>query len=156
MIFRSIYNKPVLLVGNGVRSAGASDLIYKFAEKTHIPVLTTMNGVDLVQDDLHIGFIGTHGNRVANMIINECDLVVAVGARLGIRQVGRDATMFAPKADLVRADIDEYELSRDVKKNEKNVQPFSFVAEAVHCKLKLYLDHEKKWMQLVVYFIKSF
>ena len=119
MIFRSIYNKPVLLVGNGVRSAGASDLIYKFAQKTHIPILTTMNGVDLVQDDLHLGFIGTHGNRVANMIINYCDLVVAIGARLGIRQVGRDATMFAPKADLVRADIDEYELSRDVKKNEK-------------------------------------
>ena len=76
---------------------------------------------DLAQDNIHIGFIGTHGNRVANMILNECDLVVAVGARLGIRQVGRDATTFAPNADLVRADIDEYELSRDVKKNEKNI-----------------------------------
>ena len=121
MIFHSTYNKPILLVGNGVRSAGAANLVYDFAEKTNIPVLTTMNGVDLAQDNIHIGFIGTHGNRVANMILNECDLVVAVGARLGIRQVGRDATTFAPNADLVRADIDEYELSRDVKKNEKNI-----------------------------------
>ena len=119
MIFHSTYNKPILLVGNGVRSAGAANLVYDFVEKTNIPVLTTMNGVDLAQDNIHIGFIGTHGNRVANMILNECDLVVAVGARLGIRQVGRDATTFAPNADLVRADIDEYELSRDVKKNEK-------------------------------------
>lgn len=119
MIFRSTYNKPVLLVGNGVRSAGATEMVYEFAEKTNIPVLTTLNGVDLAQDDLHIGFIGTHGNRVANMILNECDLLITVGARLGIRQVGRDSSGFAPKADLVRNDIDEYELSRDIKPNEK-------------------------------------
>lgn len=94
-------------------------MVYEFAKKTNIPVLTTLNGVDLAQDEMHIGFIGTHGNRVANMILNECDLVVAVGARLGIRQVGRDPSGFAPKADLVRSDIDEYELSRDIKPNEK-------------------------------------
>lgn len=119
MIFHSTYSKPILLVGNGVRAAGAMEMVHEFVEKTNIPILTTLNGVDLAQDSMHIGFIGTHGNRVANMILNECDLVVAVGARLGIRQVGRDPKGFAPKADLVRADIDEYELSRDIKSNEK-------------------------------------
>ncbi|MBP5788016.1 MAG: thiamine pyrophosphate-binding protein [Kiritimatiellae bacterium] len=119
MIFRSTYSKPILLAGNGVRSAGAADILHEFARKTNIPVLTTMNGVDLAQDDLHIGFIGTHGNRVANMILKECDLVVSVGARLGIRQVGRTAKQFAPKADLVRCDIDEYELSRNIKEGER-------------------------------------
>lgn len=119
MIFRSIYNKPVLLIGNGVRNADAVDMVHAFAKKTNIPVLTTMNGVDLAQDDLHIGFIGTHGNRIANMILNQCDLIVAVGARLGIRQVGRDPKNFAPNADLVRCDIDEYELCRNIKENEK-------------------------------------
>ena len=119
MIFRSTYSKPILLVGNGVRTAGAVDLVHEFAKKTNIPVLTTMNGVDLAQDDLHIGFIGTHGNRVANMILNECDLIISVGARLGIRQVGRFSEKFAPHADLVRCDIDEYELSRNIKDNEK-------------------------------------
>ena len=119
MIFRSTYNKPILLVGNGVRTAGAVDMVHEFAKRTNIPVLTTMNGVDLAQDDLHIGFIGTHGNRVANMILNECDLIVSVGARLGIRQVGQFTDKFAPMADLVRCDIDEYELSRNIKENEK-------------------------------------
>lgn len=119
MIFHSTYSKPILLVGNGARTADAVELIHEFAKKTNIPVLTSMMGVDLAQDDMHIGFIGTHGNRIANMILNECDLIVAIGARLGIRQVGRDALNFAPKADLVRADIDEYELSRDIKENEK-------------------------------------
>ena len=119
MIFRSIYNKPVLLAGNGIRSADAVDMLHEFAKKTNIPVLTTMNAVDLAQDELHIGYIGTHGNRVANMILNECDLLVSIGARLGIRQVGRNAERFAPKADLVRCEIDEYELSRNIKPNEK-------------------------------------
>lgn len=94
-------------------------MVHEFIRKTNIPVLTTMNGVDLAQDDMHIGFIGTHGNRVSNLILNESDLIVSIGARLGIRQVGRDAKTFAPKADLVRCDIDEYELSRDIKPNEK-------------------------------------
>ena len=119
MIFHSTYNKPILLVGNGVRTAGAVDMVHEFAKKTNIPLLTTMNAVDLAQDDLHIGFIGTHGNRVANMILNECDLIVSVGARLGIRQVGQFTEKFAPNADLVRCDIDEYELSRNIKEGEK-------------------------------------
>ena len=119
MIFRSTYSKPILLVGNGVRTAGAVDMVHEFAKITNIPVLTTMNGVDLAQDDLHIGFIGTHGNRVANMILNQCDLIVSVGARLGIRQVGQFNEKFAPLADLVRCDIDEYELSRNIKEGEK-------------------------------------
>lgn len=118
MIFHSTYNKPILLVGNGVRSANAVELLHKFAKKTNIPILTTMVGVDLAQDDLHIGFIGTHGNRVANMILNECDLIISIGARLSIRQVGRNPKKFAPKADLIRVDIDEFELSRNIKENE--------------------------------------
>ena len=94
-------------------------MVYEFIDKTNIPVLTTLNGVDLAQDNIHIGFIGTHGNRVANMILNQCDLLISIGARLGIRQVGRDSSGFAPKAELIRVDIDEYELSRDIKPNEK-------------------------------------
>lgn len=111
--------KPVLLVGNGVRSACAGDLIYKFIEKTHIPVLTTMNAVDLVQDKYKIGFIGTYGNRVANMILNECDLVISVGARLGLRQIGHKEELFAPKAKLIRVDCDQYELGRQIKEDEE-------------------------------------
>lgn len=118
MIFKSQYKKPVLIAGNGARTADAVDMIHEFARKTNIPLLTTMNGVDIAQDDLHIGFIGTHGNRIANMILRECDLIVTVGARLSIRQVGRYTANFAPQAHLVRADIDESELSRNIKPDE--------------------------------------
>ncbi len=119
MIFRLTSKKPVLLVGNGARFAGAAELILAFAKKTNIPVLTTMNAVDLAQDDIKIGFIGTYGNRVANMILEECDLVISIGARLGLRQIGHEPERFAPKAKLIRADVDQYELSRDIKPDEE-------------------------------------
>lgn len=118
MIFKAQYKKPVLIAGNGARTADAVDMIHEFVKKTNIPLLTTMNGVDIAQDDLHIGFIGTHGNRIANMILRECDLIVTVGARLSLRQVGRYTANFAPQAHLVRADIDESELSRNIKTDE--------------------------------------
>jgi len=111
--------KPVLLAGNGVRSAGAQELIYEFINKTNIPVLTTMNAVDLVQDKYRIGFIGTYGNRVSNMILNECDLLISVGARLGLRQIGHVKEVFAPKARLIRCDVDQYELGRQIKNDEE-------------------------------------
>lgn len=114
MIFKTVFKKNVLLVGNGVRTADAVDMVHEFVRKTNIPLLTTMNGVDLAQDVMHIGFIGTHGNRIANMIMRECYLIVSVGARLSFRQVGRYTANFAPQAHLVRADIDESELSRNI------------------------------------------
>lgn len=109
-------------MGNGARTAGAIDLIHEFSKKTNIPVLTTMMAVDSAQDENHIGFIGIHGNRIANLILNECDLIISVGARLSLRQVGRYAKNFAPKAHLIRAEIDQAEISRNIKEDEEKYQ----------------------------------
>ncbi len=113
------FKKPVLLVGGGVRTAGAAEMVVEFAVKTHIPVLTTMNAVDIAQGDLRVGMIGTYGNRWSNMILENCDLVISVGARLGLRQIGHKREWFAPKAKLVRVDVDQAELSRNVKDDEE-------------------------------------
>ena len=119
MIFHSTFKKPVLVVGSGVRSADAQKLMLEFVQKTDIPVLTTMNAVDLVQDKLKLGFMGVYGNRIANEILSHSDFVIAVGARLGLRQIGNKPEYFAPNAKLLRIDIDEYELSRTVKIDEE-------------------------------------
>ena len=118
MIFPTTSKKPLLIVGSGARASGASELIYKFIKKTHIPVLTTMNAVDLVQDEYRFGFIGTYGNRICNMLLNEADLVISVGARLGLRQIGHKKSLFIPKAKLIRVDVDQYELGRRIKEDE--------------------------------------
>ncbi len=108
-----------MIVGNGCREAGAADLIRDFHKKTRIPILTTMNAVDLVQGEEKLGFIGVYGNRVANMIVSHADLVISIGARLGLRQIGNKKEFFAPHAFLIRVDIDQYELSRNIKENEE-------------------------------------
>ena len=119
MIFRLTSKKPIVIVGNGCREAGAAEVIHAFYEKTKIPVLTTMNAVDLIQDEDKLGFIGVYGHRVANMIVSQCDLVISIGARLGLRQIGNKREFFAPNAFLIRADIDQYELSRNIKDDEE-------------------------------------
>lgn len=111
--------RPVLIVGNGARSAGTSELVYEFIKKTHIPVLATMNTVDMIQDEYRFGFIGTYGNRISNMMLNEADLIISVGARLGLRQIGHIKELFAPKAKLIRCDVDQYELARQIKEDEE-------------------------------------
>lgn len=119
MIFRSTSKKPIVIVGNGCREAGAAEVLHAFYKKTRIPVLTTMNAVDLMQDEDKLGFIGVYGHRVANVIVSQCDLVISIGARLGLRQIGNKREYFAPNAFLIRADIDQYELSRNIKRDEE-------------------------------------
>lgn len=144
MIFPSIYSKPILLVGNGVRSAGAKETLLEFAKKTDIPVLTSMNAVDLMQDK--IGFIGTHGNRIANIIVSECDLIIAIGIRLGLRQVGRTTENFAPNAKIIRADIDEYELARSVKENEEKylIDAKNFLKQLLNADVPKFSEWKKR------------
>lgn len=108
-----------MIAGNGVRESGAAEILHEFYKKTRIPVLTTMNAVDLMQDNDRLGFIGVYGDRVANMIVSESDLVISIGARLGLRQIGNKREYFAPDAALIRADIDQFELSRNIKDDEE-------------------------------------
>lgn len=119
MIFRSTSRRPIVIAGNGVREAGATGILREFYRKTRIPVITTMNAVDLMQDKDKLGFIGVYGHRVANMIVSNSDLVISVGARLGLRQIGNKKEYFAPNAHLIRADVDQYELSRYIKLDEE-------------------------------------
>ena len=146
MIFHSIYKRPILIVGNGTREAGAINLLHQFYKKTKIPVLTTMNAVDLMQDKDKLGFIGVYGHRVANMIVKESDLVIAIGARLGLRQIGNKPEYFAPKAKLIRADIDQYELSRYIKDDEDKylMDAKEFLSKLLEEDVPIYTEWNKK------------
>lgn len=139
-------------MGNGARSAEASELIYEFIDKTHIPVLTSMNTVDMVQDKYRLGFFGTYGNRVCNMILKECDLIISVGARLGLRQIGNNKNFFAPKAKLIRCDIDQYELGRQIKDDEEkyNFDAKYFMQQLLKEDIPNYIDWWNRCQQAKV------
>lgn len=111
-------SRPVLLAGSGIKSAGAVELLNKVASKLNIPVITTMLAVDTVRNSY--GFIGAYGSRTANFIAAKSDLVISLGARLDVRQIGARREQFAPGARIVRVEIDKNELS--LKAHDDEIQ----------------------------------
>lgn len=127
--------KPVLLIGSGVKTAKVKEQIIDFIERWNIPVVSSMLAFDVIGRDHpnYFGFIGAYGDRTANFIIAKSDLIISLGARLDIRQVGAKAENFGRGAGLIRVDIDKGELSRRIKEDEWDIQ----------CDLRVFLDREK-------------
>jgi acetolactate synthase I/II/III large subunit len=105
--------RPVWLIGGGV-SRETSNLIKNHLLLTGIPLMTTWNGADRIPDDAptYFGRPNTWGQRSANILLAQADLVVAFGTRLGLQQTGFNFKEFAPCATLVQVDIDKNELSK--------------------------------------------
>lgn len=95
--------KPVLLAGYGVRLAGLADQFIPYIERLGIPVLTTWKAADLIPDDhpLFFGRPGCIASKYANKIIQECDYLLVLGARLDLATIGYSWENFAPKAKKV-------------------------------------------------------
>lgn len=112
--------RPVLLIGNGLREAsGRAAPVRNALKQLKIPVVSTMLAVDLLgRDPLYYGFIGAYGSRTANFIVEKADLVISLGARLDVRQVGGKRSNFAPHAKLIRVDLDPGEMEYSVNDRE--------------------------------------
>ena len=106
--------RPVILAGNGIRLAGAQKEFISLIEKLNIPVLTSRQGADLLTSDhpLNFGRPGAYGQRSANFIIQNADVLLCIGARLTIPQIGRNFSTFARHAKKIIVDIDEEELKK--------------------------------------------
>lgn len=106
--------RPVILAGNGIRLANSQERFARLADMLGIPVLTSRKGSDLVPDGhyLFFGRSGAYGQRSANFIIQNSDLLIAIGARLSIPQIGRNYKAFARKAKKIVVDIDKNELEK--------------------------------------------
>jgi acetolactate synthase I/II/III large subunit len=107
--------KPLIMAGHGIMLAGASDQFRQFVEKTGIPVIFTLLGLGCFPEDhpLGLGMMGMHGHKEVNDALEECDLLVNIGARFDDRATGR-LDGFAPKAKIVHVDIDPAELGKNV------------------------------------------
>ncbi|MGC8778306.1 MAG: thiamine pyrophosphate-binding protein, partial [Candidatus Caldatribacteriaceae bacterium] len=103
--------KPLLYVGGGVISSGASPHLVELAEKADIPVVHTLMGKGAFPEShrLSLGMLGMHGTYWANKAVMSCDLLIAVGARFDDRVTGKVDT-FAPHATTIHIDIDPAEI----------------------------------------------
>jgi acetolactate synthase I/II/III large subunit len=109
--------RPVILIGGGIRLSGATEELYLFSHKTGIPVVSSLMGLDAFphDDELYVGMIGTYGNRYANLTLANSDLVIALGTRLDTRQTGTNPESFARYATIIHVDIDPSELNTKIK-----------------------------------------
>ncbi len=106
--------RPVFYAGYGIRLSGAYEIFREVAEKLNIPVVTYWNAVDLIEDDhpLYCGRAGNMGDRPGNFAIQNSDLILAVGTRISIRQVGYNWETWARAAKVIMVDIDPGELKK--------------------------------------------
>jgi len=105
--------RPIMLCGGGVAASGAGECARRFAETAQIPVTMSLLGLGVLPDEhpLNLGMLGMHGTRCANLLMEECDLLVVAGARLDDRATGR-LEQFCPGAKLIHMDIDQSELDK--------------------------------------------
>jgi acetolactate synthase-1/2/3 large subunit len=105
--------KPFLLAGQGVLLADAEDELLELAEKSGIPVASTLLGLSAlpVEHPQYVGFLGMHGNCAPNIKTNECDLLIAVGMCFDDRVTG-DASRYAKQAKVIHIEIDPSEINK--------------------------------------------
>ncbi len=108
--------RPLILAGHGVIQAGAHAELLALAERTGIPVITTLHGLGAFPQDhpLSLGMPGMHGWVHVNRAIQECDVLFNVGSRFDDRVTGKAAT-FAPRATIIHADVDPSEIGKTVR-----------------------------------------
>jgi acetolactate synthase-1/2/3 large subunit len=103
----------MLYVGGGVGMAQAVPALRAFLSATQMPVTCTLKGLGAVEDSYpwYLGMLGMHGTKAANLAVQECDLLIAVGARFDDRVTGKLNT-FAPHAKVIHMDIDPAEMNK--------------------------------------------
>ncbi len=144
-------SRPVILMGTGVRLAQVEKQIVKLAELLEIPVMTGWTH-DTIESD-HPNFVGrpgTIGTRPGNLILQQCDLLLALGSRLNIRQISYNWESFAKNAEIIQVDIDEQELKKPFPKIQLGIhadlRDFMVAFSEKHDKQQI-KKFDKRWLQ---------
>lgn len=114
--------RPVFLIGNGVRQAGMQEEMRRLAACAGVPVLSSRSAQDILPDaDMYFGFVGSHGTRYSNFILSKADVIVALGNRLAFPVNSPSFRPVAEGAKVIQVDVDETEFLREVP----NTQPYA-------------------------------
>jgi acetolactate synthase-1/2/3 large subunit len=105
--------RPLIIAGGGIAISNSVDVFRRFAARTGVPVTATLKGLGIMRSDdpQFVGMLGMHGNGAANHAVQNCDLLMVVGARFDDRATGHLA-QFAPSAQIIHLDIDPAEISK--------------------------------------------
>ena len=142
--------RPVLILGHGIRLSHAIDEARELYNYLGIPVLTSWNGMDLIEDNhpLFFGRPGAVGGRSANFIQQSADLVITLGTRLNMLSTGYNYESFLSTAYHIMVDIDEHEM------NKKSVHPQlkavcdvgDFIRKLLERKREIQIENRTQWV----------
>jgi acetolactate synthase I/II/III large subunit len=115
--------RPCILIGAGLKTSDSVQILGKLVNKLKIPVVSSMVAIDGFPTDFryNFGFLGAYGSRYSNFILAKSDLILALGTRLDVRQIGGNTEAFAPNSKLIRVEIDSGELTNKIKENEVQI-----------------------------------
>src|SRR5271157_1015357 len=138
--------RPVIIVGGGAITAGASHEVKQLAEAIMAPVTSTLMGKGAFPEDhpLSVGMLGMHGTRYANYAIIDSDVLIAVGVRFSDRVTGKIQS-FAPNAKIIHIDIDPAELGKNVKVDVPIVGDAKSILKKLIATLKIKLPKTAEW-----------
>lgn len=145
-------HRPCLLLGNGIKQTDNIDKVRRLVRNCSIPVVSSMLAVDLIpeteKNGVYYGFVGAYGNRTANFVVAKCDLLICIGSRLDVRQVGINRENFAPQAKIIRIDIDENELLNRVHIDEIQVKMQITQALTIFERTLLNYEFNMEWLEV--------
>lgn len=151
--------RPVIILGNGCRNIEKKELkrlIYKFK----FPFLLTWSSADLINHDnkYFYGKSGVYGERSSNFIVQNSDLLITIGTRLSLLQIGYDIKKFAPKAEIIMVDIDKKELNKFKEKRFLKINTNSniFVNQLNSNKFKIEKIKDNNWLKYCIKTKKEF
>jgi acetolactate synthase-1/2/3 large subunit len=148
-------NQPVLYVGGGIVSANASEELRELAKKANLPVTMTLLGLGTFDqtDANSLDMLGMHGAAYANYAVQECDLLITVGARFDDRVTGKVAT-FASNARIIHIDIDPASISKNVRVDIPVVGDAKYILRELIKEVEY--RERKKWFSKIAGWKKKF
>lgn len=143
--------RPVIYAGNGIRISGGYRAFRELVEKLQVPVVTCWNSIDLIENDheLFAGRGGTMGDRAGNFTVQNSDLVLAIGTRLNIYQVGYQVETWAREAYIIVVDIDPEELKKPTVRIDLPICADAklFIEKLLHENSVKEIQSEKRWIE---------
>ena len=140
--------RPLIILGNGCRNIDKK-ILNKLINKFKLPFLLTWSSADLLDHNnkYFYGKSGVYGERSSNFIVQNSDLLIAIGTRLSLLQIGYDIKQFAPKAKIIMVDIDKKELNKFKEKRflKINSDASNFVSNLVSNKFKFKKSSLNEW-----------
>ncbi len=156
--------RPVIIAGHGITTSNSKDLLDKFCTNYKIPVVTTIMGIDNLEEEhiCNIGRIGIKGTRAGNFAMQNADLIISLGSRLSVASIGHEYNLFAREAKVIVVDIDKDEHLKETIKIDKiiNCDVKKILQELQKCDIKIefnqWLNKCNEWKQKYPVVLKEY